>query len=60
MAPPNLRTQSSGPGLTHHRRKHSTVTDAAALREDLRSYLVVFEGAEPVARHIVGPEPLTG
>jgi len=39
--------------------KHTTVTDAAALREDLRSYLVVFEGAEPVARHLVGPEPLT-
>lgn len=39
--------------------KHTTVTDAAALREDLRSYLVVFEGAEPVARHAVGPDPLT-
>ena len=39
--------------------KHTTVTDAAALREDLRSYLVLFEGAEPVERHAVGPDPLT-
>jgi hypothetical protein len=29
------------------------------LREDLRSYLVVFEGPEPVARHLITPEPLT-
>jgi sigma-B regulation protein RsbU (phosphoserine phosphatase) len=39
--------------------KHTTVTDAAALREDLRSYLIVFEGPEPVARHIITPEHLT-
>ena len=39
--------------------KHTTVTEAAALREDLRSYLVVFEGANPVARHAVGADALT-
>ena len=39
--------------------KHTTVSEAAALREDLRSYLVVIEHGEVVARHPVGLEPLT-
>jgi len=39
--------------------KHATVTEAAALREDLRSFLVVIEHGEPVARHPLGLDPLT-
>ena len=38
--------------------KRTTVSEAAALRDDLRSYLVVMHG-EPVARHAIGVEPLT-
>jgi len=38
---------------------HATVTDAVTLREDLKSYLVVIEQDEPVARHSIGLEPLT-
>jgi serine phosphatase RsbU (regulator of sigma subunit) len=39
--------------------KHSTVSEAAALREDLRSYLVVLRAGEPIARHALGAQPLT-
>jgi serine phosphatase RsbU (regulator of sigma subunit) len=39
--------------------KPTTFSEAAALRDDLRSYLVVIEHGEPIARHAVGPEPLT-
>ena len=39
--------------------KHTTVSEAAALRDDLRSYLVVIEHGEPVSRHAIGVEPLT-
>ena len=39
--------------------KHTTVSEAAALRDDLRSYLVVIEHGEPVARHAIGVEALT-
>jgi anti-sigma regulatory factor (Ser/Thr protein kinase) len=39
--------------------KPTTFSEAAALRDDLRSYLVVIEHGETIARHAVGPEPLT-
>jgi sigma-B regulation protein RsbU (phosphoserine phosphatase) len=39
--------------------KHTTVSEAAALRDDLRSYLVVIEHGEIVARIAVGLETLT-
>lgn len=39
--------------------QHKTVSEAAALRDDLRSYLVVIEHGEPVARHAIGLDPLT-
>jgi hypothetical protein len=39
--------------------KHTTVSEAAALRDDLRSYLVVIAHGEPIGRHEVGPDPLT-
>jgi len=35
------------------------VAEAASVRDDLRSYLVVLENGEPVARHAVGPARLT-
>jgi len=38
---------------------HATITEAFALRDELRSYLVVLDGEDVVARHAVGPEPLT-
>jgi len=39
--------------------KHTTVSESSALRDDLRSYLVVFELGEPVARYPLGLEPLS-
>jgi len=39
--------------------KHTTVSEAGALREDLKSYLVVIEHGEPVERHALGIDPLT-
>ena len=39
--------------------KHTTVSEAAALREDLKSFLVVIEHGEAVARHLLGLDPLT-
>jgi sigma-B regulation protein RsbU (phosphoserine phosphatase) len=39
--------------------QHTTASEAAALRDDLKSYLVVIEHGEPVARHVVGIQPLT-
>jgi len=38
---------------------YATITDAVALHEDLKSYLVVIEQGEPVARYSIGLEPLT-
>jgi serine phosphatase RsbU (regulator of sigma subunit) len=39
--------------------RNITVSEAAALQGDLRSYLVVLEHGEPVSRHVIGPDPLT-
>lgn len=38
---------------------HATIAEAFALRDDLRSYLVVLDGDDVVARLPVTPEPIT-
>jgi hypothetical protein len=38
---------------------HATIAEAFALRDELRSYLVVLDGEDVVARYPVSPEPLT-
>ena len=38
---------------------HATVADVIAQREELRSYVVVIENDEPIARHLLDAEPLT-
>jgi serine phosphatase RsbU (regulator of sigma subunit) len=38
---------------------HATIAEAFALKDELRSYLVVLDGEDVVARHPLGPEPLT-
>jgi serine phosphatase RsbU (regulator of sigma subunit) len=38
---------------------HATIAEAFALKDELRSYLVVLEGEEVVGRYALGPEPIT-
>lgn len=38
---------------------HATIAEAFALRDELRSYIVVLDGEDVVARYPVSPEPLT-
>lgn len=38
---------------------HATVAEALARQDELRSYLAVVEDAVTVARHALGPDPLT-